>query len=70
MGKRKKPACLGSHILKVEKAGRFADQIEKIAVLARGGIGPAARSTPAVSGPARRTNIERPGVFLTSPTSQ
>ena len=47
MGKRKKPACLGSHILEVEKARRCADQIEQIAVLAGGGIRPAARGTPA-----------------------
>ncbi|MFC3631931.1 type IV secretory system conjugative DNA transfer family protein [Paracoccus angustae] len=38
MGKRKKPACLGSHILEVEKARRCADEVEQIAVFAGGGI--------------------------------
>ena len=39
-------------------------------MFARGGVGPFAGGALAGSGPFSRTNIERPGVFWTSPTSQ
>ena len=46
------------------------DEVEQIAMLAGGGVGPFAGGALAVSGPLSRTNRLRPGVLATSPTSQ
>jgi hypothetical protein len=53
----------------VDQAAAFADDVEQIAMFAGGGVGPFAGRALAGSAP-ERTNIERPGVLRTSPTSQ
>ena len=56
-------------VVEVEKAAALADDVEQIAMLAGGGVGPFA-GRPLAADSLSRTNIERPGVLRTSPTSQ
>ena len=56
-------------VLEVDQAAAFADDVEQIAMLAGGGVGPFA-GRPFAGDSLSRTNIERPGVLRTSPTSQ
>ena len=63
-------AGLIGDIVEVDQAAAFADDVEQIAMLAGCGVGPFAGRALADLGPMRRTNIERPGVLRTSPTSQ
>ena len=63
-------ARLIGDVLEVDQAAAFPDDVEQVAMLAGGGVGPFAGGAFAAFGPLSRTNIERPGVLLTSPTSQ
>ena len=63
-------AGLVGDVLEVDQAAALADDVEQIAMLAGGGVGPFAGRALAGSPPFSRTNIERPGVLRTSPTSQ
>ena len=50
-------------IVEIDKAAAFADDVEQIAMLACGGVGPFAGGALAGFRPLSRTNIERPGVL-------
>ena len=63
-------ARLVGDVMEIEKPAAFADHVEQVAVLARGGVGPFAGGAAPDSGPLSRTNMERPGVLRASPTSQ
>ena len=62
--------CLGGDVVEIGQAASLANDVEQIAMLARGGVGPLAGRALPDSLPSNRTNMDRPGVFLTSPTSQ
>ena len=62
---------LNGDVAKVGKPATFPDHVEKIAMIPRRAASVHFPAAPLPdSPPFSRTNIERPGVFLTSPTSQ
>ena len=63
------PGLVGD-VAEVDKTAAFADDVEEIAMLAGRGVGPFAGCALAGIRSLSRTNMERPGVFLTSPTNQ
>jgi len=70
MGHRQEEARLIGDILEFDQAAALADDVQQVAMLAGGRVGPFAGGALTGFAAFQRTNIERPGVLRTSPTSQ
>ena len=69
-GKLRKRRASSVTSLEIDEAAAFPDHVEQVAVLAGCRVGPLTRRPLASVAAFSRTNIERPVVFLTSPTCQ